>query len=81
MFESDRKAAPGTSRQGPPTLRWALFEGPRWRARPSSPDRSYYQQAAARVGGNRACLTIARKPLKRTFHTLRELGEEALQAA
>ena len=27
VFESDRKRAPGhLSRQGPPTLRWALFE-------------------------------------------------------
>jgi hypothetical protein len=29
-------------------------------------------------GGNRACLAIARKLLKRSYHTLRELGEEAL---
>ena len=49
--------------------------------RPSSPDRGYYEQAAARLGGNRACLSIARRLLKRSFHTLRELGEEALQPA
>ena len=36
-------------------------------------------QTAARLGGNRACLAIARKLLKRSYHTLRELGEEALQ--
>ncbi len=38
-------------------------------------------QTAARLGGNRACLAVARKLLKRSFHTLRELGEEALQPA
>ncbi len=46
-----------------------------------SPDREYYLQAAERIGGNRACLSIARKLLKRSYHTLRELGEEALQPA
>jgi hypothetical protein len=33
------------------------------------------------AGGNRACLAVARKLLKRSYHTLRELGEEALQPA
>jgi hypothetical protein len=38
-------------------------------------------EAAARLGGNRACLAIARKLLKRSYHTLRELGQEALAPA
>jgi hypothetical protein len=38
-------------------------------------------QTAARVGGNRACLAVARKLLERSYHTLRELGEEALAPA
>lgn len=79
---SDRRRSAGhLSRQGPPTLRWALFEAAQVARRPSSPDRSYYEQASDRLGGNRACLSIARKLLKRSFHTLRELGEEALQPA
>ena len=49
--------------------------GPR---RPGSPDRAYYEQAAERPGGNRACLALARKLLKRCYHTLRELGDDAL---
>lgn len=82
VFESDRKRSPGhLSRQGPPTLRWALFEAAQVARRQGSPDRDYYEQAAARLGGNRACLSIARKLLKRAFHTLRELGEEALAPA
>jgi hypothetical protein len=42
---------------------------------------AYYLQAAERIGGNRACLAVARKLLKRCYHRLRELGEEALQPA
>ena len=43
--------------------------------------RGHYRQTAERLGANRACLSIARKLLKRSYHTLRELGEEALQPA
>ena len=82
VSESDRKRAPGhLSRQGPPTLRWALYEAAQVARRPGSPDRDYYEQAAGRLGGNRACLAIARKLLKRAYHTLSGLGEEALQPA
>jgi transposase len=83
VYQSDQRRAPGhLSRQGPPALRWALFEAAQTtRRRPASPDRGYYEQAAERIGGNRACLSVARKLLKRSYHTLRELGEEALQPA
>ena len=82
VHQSDQRRAAGhLSRQGPPALRWALFEAAQVARRPGSPDREYYEQAAARLGGNRACLSIARKLLKRSYHTLRELGEEALQPA
>jgi transposase len=62
-------------------LRWALYEAAQVARRPGSPDRDYYLQAAERIGGNRACLAVARKLLKRCYHTLRELGQEALQPA
>jgi transposase len=62
-------------------LRWALYEAAQSAHRKSSPDREYYLQTAERLGGNRACLAIARKLLKRRYHTLRELGEEALLPA
>jgi transposase len=82
VHQSDQRRAPGhLSRQGPPALRWALFEAAQVARRPGSPDRDYYTQAADRLGANRACLAIARKLLKRSYHTLRELGEEALQPA
>ena len=79
VYQSDRHRAPGhLSRQGPPALRWALYEAAQAARRPGSPDRDYYEQAAERLGGNRACLALARKLLKRCYHTLRELGEDAL---
>ena len=82
VHQSDQRRAPGhLSRQGPPALRWALFEAAQSAARAGSPDRDYYRQAADRLGANRACLSVARKLLKRSYHTLRELGEEALQPA
>jgi transposase len=82
VHQSDQRRAPGhLSRQGPPALRWALFEAAQVARRPTGPDRDYYTQAADRLGGNRACLAVARKLLKRSYHTLRELGEEALQPA
>ncbi len=79
VHQSDQRRAPGhLSRQGPPALRWALFEAAQCARRPTSPDRAYYTQAAERLGSNRACLAVARKLLKRSYHTLRELGEEGL---
>jgi transposase len=82
VYASDRRRAPGhLSRQGPPALRWALFEAAQCARRPNSPDHAYYAQAAEKLGGNRACLSIARKLLKRSYHTLRQLGEAAMQPA
>ncbi len=82
VHQSDSRRAPGhLSRQGPSALRWALFEAAQCARRPGSPDHDYYVQAAARLGGNRACLAVARKLLKRSYHTLRELGDEAIAPA
>jgi transposase len=82
VHQSDTRRAPGRlSRQGPSALRWALFEAAQRARPPGSPDNAYYVETAARLGGNRACLAVARKLLKRSYHTLRELGEEALQPA
>ena len=82
VHQSDQRRAPGhLSRQGPPALRWALCEAAQTARRTGAPDRDYYEQAAERLGANRACLAIARTLLKRSYHTLRELGEEALQPA
>jgi len=82
VHASDRRRAPGhLSRQGPPVLGWALYEAAQAATRPSSPDHAYYRQAAQRLGHNRACLAIARNLLKRSYHTLKELGDQALAPA
>jgi len=83
VYQSDQRRAPGhISRQGPPALRWALYEAAQVARRgEKSPDRRYYLETKERIGGGRACIAVARKLLKRSYHTLRELGEEALQPA
>ncbi|HEY3946777.1 MAG TPA: IS110 family transposase [Solirubrobacteraceae bacterium] len=82
VYQSDQRRAPGhLSRQGPPVLRWALYEAAQHASRPASPDFAYYREAAERLGHNRACLAIARKLLKRSYHTLKELGDQALEPA
>jgi transposase len=82
VYQSDQRRSPGhLSRQGPPALRWAIYEAAQVARRPNSPDRGYYDQAAERLGSNRACVAVARKLLLRSYHTLRELGEEAMQPA
>ena len=80
VHQSDQRRAPGhLSRQGPPALRWALYEAAQAARRPSSPDRVYYEQLAERIGSNRACIAISRKLLKRSYHLLRALGDQALK--
>jgi transposase len=71
VHQSDQRRAPGhLSRQGPPALRWALYEAVQTARRAGSPDHHHhYLQTAERIGGNRACLALARKLLKRSYHT------------
>jgi transposase len=82
ISESDGKRARGhLARQGSPVLRWALHEAAMCAARPSSPDHAYYLQVRQRLGGKRAALSVARKLAREAYHTLRELGDQALVPA
>src|SRR5947209_10510158 len=83
VYQSDQRRAPGhLSRQRPPALRWALYEAAQVARRGErSPDRQYYLNTKQRIGGGRACLSVASKLLKRALHTLREPGEAALVRA
>ena len=57
-----RQAQPGRlSRQGPPVLRWCLYEAGKTHARPSAPDHAYYAAVKNRIDGKRAALSEARK--------------------
>ena len=78
VHSSDGKRTAGRlTRQGPPLLRWALYEAARHASRSGSPDHEYYQRAAARVGAQRATLSVARKLTRRCHHRLRALGDQA----
>jgi transposase len=81
VHRSDRRARVGKlNRQGSPQLRWALYEAALAACRPSSPDHADYLALKARgLSHTRACLTIARKLARRSFHALRELGPAALE--
>ena len=79
---SDGKRMRGhLARQGPPVLRWALFEAAKCAARRSSPDHHYYLDVRSRLGANRATLSVARKLARRCHHTLRALGDDGFSAA
>ena len=80
VHRSDRRSRVGKlTRQGSPQLRWALYEAAQSACRPASPDHADYLALKARgLSHTRASMTIARKLARRCFHTLRELGPEAL---
>ena len=81
VWSSDRKGPPGRlSRQGPPVLRWAVYEAGKAHARASAPDHAYYAQVKERCNGKRAALSEARKLLRQAHHILAELGDDALSA-
>jgi transposase len=79
VYSSDGKRSAGhLSRQGPQLLRWALYESAKCAARPSAPGHGCYTAARDRRNAGLATLPVARKLARRCYHTLRELGEEAL---
>ena len=82
VHSSDRKGPPGRlSRQGPPVLRWAVYEAGKTHARTSAPDHGYYAAVADRKNTKRAALSEARKIVRQACHVLTELGDDALTTA
>jgi transposase len=78
VHSSDGRRSPGRlSRQGPPVLRWALYEAGKAHARSSAPDHAYYAQVKDRKDGKRAALSEARKIIRRACHILDGLGDDA----
>jgi transposase len=79
VYSSDGKRSPGhLSRQGPPVLRWALYEAGKTHSRRAAPDHAYYTAVKERIDGKRAALSEARKIVRKAVHILDELGEQAL---
>jgi transposase len=82
VHSSDRKGPPGRlSRQGPPVLRWAVYEAGKTHARAAAPDHACYAAVADRKNTKRAALSEARKIVRQACHILTELGDDALTAA
>jgi transposase len=78
---SDRRRAGGfLSRQGPATLRWALYEAAKNSSRQRSPDHAYYAAVKDRHDGTLAAISMARKLARRCYHTLRNLEPEVVYA-
>jgi len=69
------------SRQGPPVLRWAVYEAGKTHARAAAPDHGYYAAVKDRKNGKRAALSEARKIVRQACPILAELGDDALTAA
>ena len=81
VYSSDGKRSPGhLSRQGPPVLRWAVYEAGKTHARGVAPDHGYYAAVKDRKDGKRAALSEARKIVRQACHILSELGDDALTA-
>jgi transposase len=82
VWSSDRKGPPGRlSRQGPPVLRWAVYEAGKTHARAPAPDHACYATVKDRKNRKRAALSEARKIVRQACHILTELGDDALTAA
>jgi transposase len=82
VYSSAGKRSPGhLSRQGPPVLRWALYEAGKTHARASAPDHDYYAAVKDRKNGKRAALSEARKIVRQASHILAGLGDDALRPA
>lgn len=81
VYSSDGKRSPGhLSRQGPPVLRWCLYEAAKAHSHRTAPDHDYYARAKDRIDGKRAALSEARKIVRQAAHILAELGDDALSS-
>jgi transposase len=78
---SDLRRAHGhLSRQGPSTLRWALFEAAHNASRNGSPDHDYYTTVKDRHDGKLAAISVARQFARRCYHVLRNLDPDVVYA-
>jgi transposase len=82
VYSSDGKRARGhLAKQGPPLLRWALYEAACMASHTRAPDHDFYAGVKDRIDHKRATISVARKIARRSHHILRELGEQAYAAA
>ena len=82
VYSSDGKRSRGhLAKQGPPLLRWALYEAACMASHTRAPDHDYYADGKDRIDHKRATISVARKIARRSHHILRELGDKAYAAA
>jgi hypothetical protein len=67
-------------RQGPQTLRWALYEAVKNSSHQRSPDHAYYAKVKERHGGKIAAIGVARQFTRRCYHILRNLDPDMVYA-
>ena len=80
VYDSDGKRSRGhLARQGPGSLRWALYEAATTASHRASPDHGYYREVKTRHGHKIATLSVARKITRRCFHILTKLGDQAME--
>jgi transposase len=78
---SDRRRAGGfLSRQGPQTLRWALYEAAKNSSHLRSPDHDFYAAVKARHDGKIAAISVARKLARPCYHVLRDVDPKLVYA-
>ena len=78
---SDRRRANGLlSRQGPETLRWALYEAAKNASHQRSPDHDYYASVKSRRDGKLSSISVARQLARRCYHVLRSVDRELVYA-
>jgi transposase len=75
-----RRAGGFLSRQGPATLRWALFEAAHNASRSGSPDHGYYTAVKDRHDGKLAAISVARQFARRCYHILRNMDPDVVYA-
>jgi transcription-repair coupling factor (superfamily II helicase) len=75
-----RRAGGYLSRQGPATLRWALFEAAHNASRAGSPDHDYYTAVKDRHDGKLAAISVARQFARRSYHILRNMDPDVVYA-
>lgn len=79
--QSDRRRNRGyLSRQGPETLRWALYEAAKNSSHRVAPDHAYYASVKKAHDGKIAAMSIARKLARRCYHTLRAVDPDLVYA-
>src|SRR4029450_4498628 len=78
---SDRRRAGGfLSRQGPETLRWALYEAAKNASHHRRRDHPHYAAVKERHDGKIAAISVARQFARRCYHVLRNLDPDIVYA-